>query len=387
MSPNYSLQRTRPLSSISDCRKLEVPFSNRPIRRDVTLSSKTLGLIAVACSHLFNHGEAHMTYDALTFFFSDEETASRAYHYVEARFEGNVEMRKLNGRAMFPYFLLFRGISPDHPKYKIAWEHITEFGKLDKFYEEKWSVTIPEIDSNSHIVTALPSETLCEDFNCAAKNGDLDKVKILLKDNPTLVSSRAVFFGETPLHAAAGHGHKAVVELLLTKGADVNARDQNKQTPLHDAASNGHRDVVELLLTKGAYVNAKYHNKRTALHDAASNGHRDVVELLLINKADVNAKMDKDSGGETPLFKAAAEGHKEVVELLLAYKADINAQGEWATPLDSAASNGHRDVVELLLVNGADANYKGKWGTPLHRAEAMSHQDVATLLRQHGGHE
>jgi ankyrin repeat protein len=68
---------------------------------------------------------------------------------------------------------------------------------------------------------------------------------------------------------------------------------------------------VKLLLTRGADANAKANNGGTPLHYAAANGYKDVAELLLASKADVNAKS---SGGETPLRLAA--DYKDLAELL-----------------------------------------------------------------------
>src|ERR1035437_7312102 len=56
----------------------------------------------------------------------------------------------------------------------------------------------------------------------AAKAGDLEKVAVLLKNNPDLVFSKDTN-GATPLHLAALFGHKYVVELLLAFKAEVNA--------------------------------------------------------------------------------------------------------------------------------------------------------------------
>ena len=99
-------------------------------------------------------------------------------------------------------------------------------------------------DSGGMQLQQAPSESeisdwkaLSEAFHDAAESGDLEKVKAMLKDNPSPVFSRIAFFGDTPLHAAASNGHKDVVELLLAKGADVNVVDQNDQTPLHDTAT------------------------------------------------------------------------------------------------------------------------------------------------------
>jgi ankyrin repeat protein len=157
-------------------------------------------------------------------------------------------------------------------------------------------------------------------------------------------------------------------------------------TPLHAAAGQGHKDVAELLLANKANVSAKEEHGATPLHLAAFEDHGDVAELLLANKADVNAKEEH---GATPLIYAAAKGHKDVAELLLANRADVNAKDNYgSTALHQAAHGGHRDVVKLLLANKADINAKNSKGwTPLQEASAASHTDVAELLRLHGGHE
>ena len=103
----------------------------------------------------------------------------------------------------------------------------------------------------------------------AAKGGDVEKIKALLKANPELVSMKDRS-GKTPLHSAAAKGHKNVADLLLAKGADVNAKDNAGLTPLHCAAANEHKNVAELLLAKGADVNAKSKNGNTPLKEAVA---------------------------------------------------------------------------------------------------------------------
>ena len=52
-------------------------------------------------------------------------------------------------------------------------------------------------------------------------------------------------------------GDLAGVQVLLDKGANVNAKDDEGFTPLHQAAEWGHIEIVELLIASGAYVNAQ----------------------------------------------------------------------------------------------------------------------------------
>lgn len=193
-----------------------------------------------------------------------------------------------------------------------------------------------------------PTLPQAEPLHDAARDGDLEKVKALLKDNPDLVLGKNKQ-GATPLHRAAYWNRKDVAELLLANKAKVNAKDQRGETPLHMAASWGFKNVAELLLANKADVNAKSSSGWMPLHGAAFYGRKDVVELLMANNAEVNARTDL---GSTPLHLAAAPGHQEVVKLLLASKADVNAEdSDGATPLHLATHH-HKDVAELLRQHG-----------------------------------
>ena len=92
----------------------------------------------------------------------------------------------------------------------------------------------------------------------AAQNGNIEDVKQHIAAG-TDVNAKAR--GYTPLHNAAefqrlGAGKK-IVELLIAKGADVNATDGDGDTPLHLAGnSTATKEIAELLISKGAGVNA-----------------------------------------------------------------------------------------------------------------------------------
>ena len=58
------------------------------------------------------------------------------------------------------------------------------------------------------------------------------------------------------------------------QSVNVNARDVYRETPLHYASSHGHVDIVNLLLKKGADINARAKNGSTAVIYAATNGKR-----------------------------------------------------------------------------------------------------------------
>jgi ankyrin repeat protein len=133
------------------------------------------------------------------------------------------------------------------------------------------------------VALAFSRPALCGEIHDAAKNGDSAKVKLLLKGDPTLVSSKNEN-GATPLHLAASYGQKTVAELLLANHAPVDAKDKNGETPLHWAAHFGKEGVARLLLDSKADVNASDNYGQTPLDMAATNptdwGNKEVAMLL-----------------------------------------------------------------------------------------------------------
>ncbi|KAJ7635483.1 ankyrin repeat-containing domain protein [Mycena polygramma] len=187
----------------------------------------------------------------------------------------------------------------------------------------------------------------------------------------------------TALQAASNSGHVAVVELLLARGADINIQDGEYGTALQAASNSGHVAVVELLLARGADINIQDGEYGTALQAASNSGHVAVVELLLARGADINIQ-DGEYG--TALQAASYQGHVVVAELLLARGADINIQdGEYGTALQAASNSGHVAVVELLLARGADVNIQGGYyGTALQAASRSGKIAIVELLLAHG---
>jgi len=89
-------------------------------------------------------------------------------------------------------------------------------------------------------------------------------------------------------------GDIARMEALLTKGAEVNARNAQGWTPLHVAAAGGDPAVVALLLQYGADVHAQSHIGTTPLDNATTRGGRKaVIDLLLAHGAKRNGAWDE----------------------------------------------------------------------------------------------
>ena len=65
-------------------------------------------------------------------------------------------------------------------------------------------------------------------------------------------------------------GFKDIADFLISKGADIDAKDVRGSTPLIRASMKGYKDTVELLISKGADVNVKDVQGYTALYWASS---------------------------------------------------------------------------------------------------------------------
>jgi ankyrin repeat protein len=111
------------------------------------------------------------------------------------------------------------------------------------------------------------------------------------------------------------------VRFLLGHGANVNAKSVLGLTPLIVASERDHQEIVQLLLEKGADTNAKkVINGRTALMCACQWGYLGVVKRILERGRDVDVSA-KDKAGMTALMIASRNGYTDIVELLKAYEA------------------------------------------------------------------
>jgi ankyrin repeat protein len=185
----------------------------------------------------------------------------------------------------------------------------------------------------------------------------------------------------TELHRAAELGDLPRVRSLISKGAEIDAKDKRSLTPLHLAASQGHPETVKVLIANGADPNARTATNETPLHMAAAAGYESVVEILLASGADVNAR---DGSGWTPLHCAMrADKPIVIVELLLAGGADVNTRtGRGRTALHLAADYGDANLVKFLIGKGANINAREQeWGcTPMHYATKREDPDAGNII-------
>jgi ankyrin repeat protein len=206
---------------------------------------------------------------------------------------------------------------------------------------------------------------------------EIQRIQTMIQNSPDLIN--AMSNGSMPLGSAAAHGWLKVAAYLLDHGADVKG---GYGAAIFSATKAGNRAMVELLLSRGANVNANQQDTEgnTPLHMAAMNGFQAVTEALLANQADVNAQT---RSGNTPLLLAAERNNSKILSLLLEHGADVNAQSnDGRTALSIAAYRGQVENGKLLLAAGANPNTMNQDGrTPLSfAADGKSPDMVKGLL-------
>jgi ankyrin repeat protein len=209
--------------------------------------------------------------------------------------------------------------------------------------------------------------TVADPIHDAAYDGDIDTVLSELDNGVDINSTNAL--KRTPVHQAVFGNQIGLIELLISKGADLTLKDVSNMTPLDFASHKGplthipdsipDPKIAEILLKNGA--------KYGSIHTATTYGEVRDVEGFLEDDVDVNSK---DRIGHTPIILASIRGHVGIAQLLINNKAAIGkVGGHPGGSLHYAAAYGHLDVAQLLLKSGADINAQdaGKM-TPFHEA-------------------
>jgi ankyrin repeat protein len=279
----------------------------------------------------------------------------------------------------------------------------------------------------------------------AAERGEVDIVQMLLPRGVD-VNAPVGRDGWTALLSAIQNGHRAVVQLLVTAGSNVNVwsrgetpillaakceereiynylyplvntsirlcadrdgehllqatrkrriREQNRPVEkLIEMATVGNVEEITRAIEIGVEIDELGAKGHTALMVAAERGHRAIVTILLNAGADPNLLSDDDGlgSGMTALMLAAssffASNRHQVVKLLINGGADVNqrgAAGKTAIMSAALAGAGYVDCVETLIAAGADLDLLDDRGhTVLTSVAAAENYPMFNLLMQAG---
>ena len=206
------------------------------------------------------------------------------------------------------------------------------------------------------------------------------RISLYLGANPECVS----LLGDSIplLSRVARSGNASILELLLLKGADPEARQPvGTFRPLHQAAIKGKEECCRLLIQYGADYTARAGTGWSALVCACRESHAETIQTLLECGA---SPEDEDEQGYSALSLCAERGCSAGVQHLLHFGANC----ERVLPLGwralhVAASCGHIESAQILLQAGAQLTVTGPYGrTPIGCARAETFYDCAAFLER-----
>ena len=252
------------------------------------------------------------------------------------------------------------------------------------------------------------SRSLPTALAAASSNNQLLMMRLLLDKGANVDAYGGKWM--SPLGAASSKGQVAAIRLLIDNGADPD-------DGIYPASHEGKTAVIELLLGKGARVNAQG-DLGDALNAACYNGHKGTAKLLLLNRAGIYARgevadfefgsawsrdqeeyidpmfrWDGNSNGRRGLYSALCgaclkDRHNIVPILMKQLESGAQTKGQcpgkYNTALYKACQGGvdHLETVGLLLRSGADPNYQHE--RALRIACSLGYLRIAQLLFNYG---
>lgn len=167
----------------------------------------------------------------------------------------------------------------------------------------------------------------------------------------------------------------AILELLLQKGAEINARDsEHGYTLLAKVAPYADVETIQRLVKFGANVNAQNSYGDTVLMNAATNDNPQVVEYLLKHGAKQTINNQNEFFGNSALITACISRPKNA-KLLLQAGANPNLQNNPYEETALMQAIDKPNLLRLLIKFGANPNLINNYG---ENALAQAHQQAKT---------
>lgn len=188
----------------------------------------------------------------------------------------------------------------------------------------------------------------------AVRTGDLVRVKDFVgKADLELRDPQ----GRSALLLAVRADNVEIARALIAAGADVNAKDSNRDTPFLYAGAEGRNDILKLILATGS-ADLRDTNRYggTALIPAAHHGHPSTVKILLDAGLDIDHVNDL---GWTALLEAVILGdggpvYQEIVGILVDAGASQIPDRDGVTPLQHARGRGFDTTAARITAGRLD---------------------------------
>ena len=330
-------------------------------------------------------------------------------HGADANTRGNYNKTALHlaseyGRVGVARVLLNHGANVD-AKSNWGWSPSHQVARADNWQgSDRLAVARLLLENNANVNAQDGNHDTPLHFACNHWQGRLDTALVLINHGAIVDAQNKR--GRTPLHVltqvipsygwAGFQNIENVARLLLERGANANASDEDNATPLHLACSDCALQLAPVLLDCGANPSAKDNLGRTPLHRLLTNSslpseqdYLGFVNLLLRDGVDVNSTTED---GATALHLAFDHHMIKVAKVLSNSGANPNVKNNLGeTPLHLLLKNAHFsedrdiDVVQLLLEHGANPNAQDRAGVaPLHLASRNGRFKVTGLLLNYG---
>ncbi|MCG8525080.1 MAG: ankyrin repeat domain-containing protein [Opitutales bacterium] len=234
---------------------------------------------------------------------------------------------------------------------------------------------------------ALLFPTRASEIHESVISGDFDRVRELIESDEGLLQSLD-HLEQTPLHLACSNAHWEIVDYLIHKGANVDARTEYGVSVLSYAIRDSADclDTLRLLVEKGAEINVEHSAIGSPLHAAVNRGNLEAVEFLIQQGADIevqgrygsplqmniifieneNDEMAKHlvklgasaseySYGMNAMHLAALKDKWELIQIMIDHHWEVDVKDDYGhTPLFYAARHGNRNAYDTLIAAGAD---------------------------------
>ncbi|HMX40790.1 MAG TPA: ankyrin repeat domain-containing protein [Saprospiraceae bacterium] len=224
-----------------------------------------------------------------------------------------------------------------------------------------WKRAKKQIEAVRHHAQPIFEDAERDAVARAIRDGDVDKVKALLKTPPARLNEEGDLLAFAIQQANGSYRPEeklACVRLLFEAGATLGSL-RGWNVPVHMAvADTGNATLLRLLLEHGANANAYQPHFKTAIIFQAIGGYQqplEAVRALLDHGADTEAVaiFDDKDGRVTPLFRAAKMGRWDICSLLL----ERGANREFRAPRSGVS---FRDVVREAESDLSDDGYSRK---------------------------